>query len=131
MIFVDTGVWYAAHVSEDPDHGPARELLRAGRGRLLTTDYVIDELATLLTIRGHRGIAVTLCSELWKGTICRLTWTTPTDAAEAWDVFVRFEDKLWSFTDCVSYAVMKRFGIDEAYSLDEHFEQFGFVVVKP
>lgn len=131
MIFVDTGVWYAANVAEDPSHEAARDLLRQGRGRLLTTDYVIDELVTLLTVRGHRSIALALGGELWKGNVCRLEWTTPSDAAEAWEVFVRFEDKQWSFTDCVSYAVMKRLGVSEAFSLDEHFEQFGFVVVKP
>jgi uncharacterized protein len=131
MIFVDTGVWYAANVAEDPSHQAARELLRHGHGRLLTTDYVLDELVTLLTMRGHRAVAVSLCGELWKGTICRIAWTTTDDAAKAWDVFVKFEDKLWSFTDCVSYAVMKRLGVNQAYSLDEHFGQFGFVVVKP
>jgi uncharacterized protein len=131
MIFVDTGVWYAANVAEDPSHQVSRELLRQGDGRLLTTDYVLDELVTLLTMRGHRAVAVTLCSELWKGTICRLAWTTPNDAAEAWDVFIKFEDKRWSFTDCVSYAVMKRLEVNEAFSLDEHFEQFGFILVKP
>jgi predicted nucleic acid-binding protein len=35
------------------------------------------------------------------------------------------------FVDCVSYAVMKRLGISEAYALDEHFKQFGFAAVKP
>ena len=35
-------------------------------------------------------------------------------------------DKLWSFTDCVSYVVMKQRGITEAFAFDHHFEQMGF-----
>jgi hypothetical protein len=49
----------------------------------------------------------------------------------AWQVFATFSDKRWSFTDCVSYAVMKRLQIAEAFALDEHFKQFGFATVKP
>jgi predicted nucleic acid-binding protein len=48
MIFVDTGIWYAANVSEDPEHAVARQLLLNATSSLVTTDYVIDELLTLL-----------------------------------------------------------------------------------
>ena len=46
-------------------------------------------------------------------------------------LFDAYTDKKWSFTDCVSYAVMKRLGIREAFALDDDFRQFGFVSVKP
>lgn len=36
-------------------------------------------------------------------------------------------DKEWSFTDCTSYVVMKQKGITEAFTLDRHFTQMGFV----
>jgi uncharacterized protein len=53
MIFVDTTVWYAAYVAEDPEHEAASALLAEPRQRLATTDYVIDELLTLLKARGQ------------------------------------------------------------------------------
>jgi len=44
------------------------------------------------------------------------------------EVFERFNvDKQWSFTDCVSYVVMKQNEIEEAFAFDHHFEQMGFV----
>jgi len=49
----------------------------------------------------------------------------------AWNVFRRFTDKAWSFTDCVSYVVMQRLKISTACSFDEHFRQFGTVAVVP
>jgi len=35
--------------------------------------------------------------------------------------------KEWSFTDCMSYVVMKQLDIDEAFAFDHHFEQMGFM----
>ena len=35
--------------------------------------------------------------------------------------------KEWSFTDCVSYVVMKQREITEAFTFDDHFAQMGFI----
>jgi uncharacterized protein len=57
-----------------------------------------------------------------------IVWVTPEMASEAWRVFEQFnKDKEWSFTDCVSYVVMKQLDIDEAFAFDHHFEQMSFV----
>ncbi len=131
MIFVDTGIWYAANVPEDSDHQVARQLLLSANSDLFTTDYVVDELLTLLVVRGHRATAKLIGNEFWTQKACDLIWTQQSDVAAAWKVFVTFDDKTWSFTDCISYAVMKRLGFVEAFALDVHFKQFGFVDVKP
>jgi len=40
--------------------------------------------------------------------VLKVVWVSEEIAAEAWRVFERFNvDKEWSFTDCVSYTVMK------------------------
>ena len=36
------------------------------------------------------------------------------------------QDKRWSFTDCISFAVMKQMKIADALTGDHHFEQAGF-----
>jgi predicted nucleic acid-binding protein len=131
MIFVDTSIWYAANVPEDPDHDEARRLLLGATSSPVTTDYVVAELLTLLVARNHRSIAVRVGEDFWSGTSCDLEWAKEEDIWAAWHVFATFDDKTWSFTDCVSYAVMKRLQITEALALDEHFKQFGFAVVRP
>lgn len=40
--------------------------------------------------------------------------------------YTQYSDKDWSLTDCLSFAVMNKEGIDIAYSSDHHFEQAGF-----
>jgi hypothetical protein len=45
----------------------------------------------------------------------------------AWFIFERFnKDKFWSFTDCISKAIMEMLGIKESFSFDRDFEQMGF-----
>lgn len=50
---------------------------------------------------------------------------------EAWEVFKKYNrDKLWSFTDCTSYVLMKSMGIDMAFTFDERdFRQMGFKIL--
>ena len=97
----------------------------------MTTDYVIDELLTLLKIRGEFERALEIGPPLLRGTICHLEWVTPADVAQAWQVFATYRDKGWSFTDCVSRVVIERLGIATAFAFDVHFRQFGTLTVVP
>ena len=52
MIFVDTGAFYASKVANDVNHRSAigiEKLISEGKyGKMVTTNYVLDELYTLL-----------------------------------------------------------------------------------
>jgi predicted nucleic acid-binding protein len=131
VIFVDTGAWFAAFVPNDPDHRAADALLAANGEPLVTTDYVIDELLTLLKMRGEYPRALRLGASLFAGEIARLVWVLPDDVQRAWTIFQRYQDKGWSFTDCVSRVIMQRLAIQTAFAFDEDFRQFGTVTVVP
>jgi uncharacterized protein len=60
VIFVDTSAWFAAYVPNDARHQAADEFLRATQDRLLTTDFVLDELLTLFKARGEFQRAIVL-----------------------------------------------------------------------
>jgi hypothetical protein len=42
------------------------------------------------------------------------------------DLYARRKDKDWSLTDCISFVIMREYGIDSALTSDEDFEQAGF-----
>jgi predicted nucleic acid-binding protein len=131
VIFVDSGAWFSAFVPWDVDHPRAAEWLRRNREPLVTTDYVIDGTLTLLRARGERARALALSRHFFEG---RLTALHPLDTGDlhaACEVFRRFSDKDWSFTDCTSKVVMERLGVTAAFALDHHFRQFGTVAVVP
>jgi len=131
VTFVDTGAWFAAFVPNDPDHTGASDWLAANREVLVTSDYVFDELMTLFKIRGEYERALIVGPQILHGQIARLIWVTPDDAGRAWELYSRFRDKKWSFTDCVSYVQMQRLMISTAFSFDAHFRQFGTATVVP
>ncbi len=131
MILVDTSAWYGATIPTDPIHEAASRWLDVNRESLVTTDYVVDETLTLLRARGHSARALELGVERFQESRAALHYLTREEIEAAWQVFHRYADKEWSFTDCTSKAVMERLGITTAFAFDHHFRQFGSVIVVP
>jgi predicted nucleic acid-binding protein len=129
-IFVDTGGWYAASVPGDPDHVAAVTFLRSNSERLVTTDFIYDELLTLFRARGQAKRARDWVSQIDAG-YCDFVQVTADDIPAATEIYFRFADKSWSFTDCTSFVVIERLAIRHAFSFDDHFRQFGNVIVVP
>jgi hypothetical protein len=127
--FVDTGAWFAYVNGADPDHHRVRPVLDRPPGPLVTSAYVFDETVTLTQARlGHRR-AVTVGRTLLDPGVVELLPVTPADERAAWSLFERRPDKLYSFTDCTSFIVMRRVKITMAVTLDAHFVQEGFGVI--
>jgi predicted nucleic acid-binding protein len=129
-IFVDTGAWYAASVPSDADHIAATQFMRTNREPLVTSDYIYDELLALFRARRHPNRAKDWITQLQLGR-WGIVEVTAADRDQATDVFFRFSDKSWSFTDCTSRVVMERLGIQRVFAFDDHFRQFGTVTVVP
>lgn len=130
-VFVDTSAWFALYVPHDTDHAAAVAWWNQNRLPLVTTDYVVDELLTLLKTRNEYQQALNLGWGFFSGSLCDLEWVTQSDVSQAWRDFSSFRDKDWSFTDCVSRVVMGRLGIVTAFAFDRHFHEFGTVQVVP
>lgn len=104
--------------------------MRSNRERLISTDYIYDELLTLFRARGHVDRAEHWMEQVRLGR-CEVIRLSDLDIELATNVFFDFSDKEWSFTDCTSYVLMERIGITKAFSFDDHFRQFGTVTVVP
>ena len=134
-VFVDSGAWFALYIAADPNHSAACRWMATSRGALLTTDYVIDETLTLLRARGQREISLDFGTAVFANELANdlavVHYVTPTEIAAAWEVFHRFADKDWSFTDCTSKVILEGLGLATAFAFDQHFRQFGTVLVVP
>ncbi len=129
--FVDTGAWFAYFVRRDSDHATAVQWMKTNRLPLLTTDFVLDELLTLLKMRESHAVAVAAGNTLIYQGVTTVERVSEEDFARAWTTFEQYRDKGWSFTDCTSKVVMERLGITYAFAFDNHFEQFGTVIRVP
>jgi predicted nucleic acid-binding protein len=125
-VFADSVYYIALFNSRDQFHDSAVRFTVPRRIRVVTTHWVLMEVADALcapVIRPtaarfvRRALAdrdLILISELspWFEVGLRLYETRP--------------DKSWFLTDCISFAVMEARGIREALTGDHHFAQAGF-----
>jgi uncharacterized protein len=127
-IFVDTSGFYALLVKEDATHEKAAEYLRnaAGKQRFLTTDYVLDETATLLKARRHIEVLKPFFAAVLNSTACRIVWMDPEHFSAAQAFFLKHSDQDYSFTDCVSFLIMREQRLASALTKDAHFLRAGF-----
>ena len=105
MVFVDTSAWFAAVVPSDQNHPHAANWLATNPEVLITTDYIIDEILTLLRARGEHQRAKLLGKKFFDGSIAEIYFLTEEDIRQTSAV---------STKDLVSIAdpTLPRFGTD-------------------
>jgi predicted nucleic acid-binding protein len=131
-LFVDSGGFYALLVRNSPAHERAVECLNKAketRRRLVTTDYVLDETATLLRARGLSHLLDRLFAHIQTSTALEVVWITPERFAASRDLMLQYRGQEFSFTDCTSFIVMRERGLIEALATDHHFLIAGFIPV--
>jgi predicted nucleic acid-binding protein len=92
MIFVDTGAWSASVVPSDTDYQIASTWFNQNTQPLITTDYVVDEMLTLLRIRRGNQRAISLGNAFFSGALVTIHYVTEADIQQAWQVFCQFSD---------------------------------------
>ncbi len=128
-LFADTGAWCALYDKSDIHHARALSFLQELRGqkvRLITSDYILDETLTLLRFRAGHKEAVEFGKWVLQSPLVKVVKVNEDIWQTAWEIFVRYNDKAFSFTDCTSFAIMQKLGIINAFAFDHNFEQMGF-----
>ncbi len=131
LLFVDTSAWYALVDRTDRNHAAATEFARHATDPFVTSTYILDETVTLVKRHMGHAAATRFGQRLWSEEVARLVRVSPADEALAWNIFTRYADKGFSYTDCTSFALMERLRLDSAFAFDAHFEQYGRFVRLP
>jgi predicted nucleic acid-binding protein len=132
VVFVDTSAWLALINESDADHAKARAVrdkLLQGKKRFFVTDYIIVEIANSLCKVRWRSKAIKLINSIRETEHIEVIELDKGISEEAWQMYASRTDKEWSFTDCASFVVMKKYAIRDAFTNDHHFEQAGFGVL--
>ena len=130
FVFTDTSAWFALAYEGDSYHQAAQSFITSSP-RLMTTNFVIDETITLTLTRLGYWPARELGEKLWSGQLARVIHVSKADQRAAWELFKKYDDKKFSFTDCTSFVAMDRLGLLHAFAFDEHFEQMGQFIRLP
>jgi predicted nucleic acid-binding protein len=131
-VFVDTSAFIALLDPRDDCHDQAvhiEQALSSQATRLVTTNFVLDETYTGLRGKIQHSAILRFRDSVRQSRRLSAVYITEALEGQAWEIFARYEDKDFSFTDCTSFAVMRQLGIATAFAFDEHFEQAGFTRV--
>ncbi len=124
--FVDSSAFLAMLDDDDTNHRPAAAIwtqLLAADESLITSSYVIVEVTAVLqrrvgmdSVRAFHEDYVPLVS---------IQWVEETIHASALSALLAANRRQLSLVDCVSFEVMRRRGIIEAFVFDQHFVERG------
>ena len=131
MIFIDTSAFLARYIARDQYHSRAMaqwNLLASTNIPCVTSNFVIDELVTLLTRRASPRFAAERARQIYASSSLQILRPDAADEAAAVILLEQHAGLTLSFTDCVSFALMRRHGIADAFTFDEHFRSVGFTV---
>ncbi len=125
QIILDTTAIYALAFDEDAHHRAAAKFFKraAQHGTVfLVSDTIFDEAMTLLKVRRGLKAALTIGAELRNSRPYLWTPLTSEDEQLAWEIFQKYDDKDWSYTDCGVFALASRLRAP-VFSFDHHFTQ--------
>lgn len=98
---------------------------------LLTSNYVLSETYTRLrydvghreAVRFHRVVERAKNEKKLK-----IVYVDEEIELEAWKIFERYSDQIFSFVDCTSFVICRRNRVDEVFAFDQDFIIAGFIV---
>lgn len=126
-IFIDTGIFVAARNKSDVNHARAKQMLRralrAEFGRVVTSDYIVDEAVTVAFARTHNHqIAVNIGGLIMDSPRIEKLVAGEEKFLKAWEKFKRMSGRGLSFTDCMTLVMMEEIGTNKIMSFHSGFD---------
>lgn len=132
LVFLDSSIFKAFIDNKDDFHKKSLIVLsKLGneKCKLVTSNFIIDETFTLIRAKCGLEQARKLHDTLREfGGEVKIYRVLVCDEAKAWVWFWKPWRNL-SFTDCTSFALMKRLGIKCIATFDKHFSRAGFDIL--
>lgn len=129
-VFIDSSGFIGLLVEKDKFHKSATEFLAVAKEKELTfvtSNFVLCEVYDYLRGMIGKDIAVSFSAFLFQDLKeLKRVRVFAFDEKRAWKYFVDLLGRGTSFTDCTSFAVMKRLGIDAVFTFDKGFAKAGF-----
>jgi len=129
-VFLDSVGLIALWVRSDQWHVAASKAfadLQAATRLYVTTPFVLAECGNAASRRPFRRDVVTLRNKLEANN--GLIHPADQDWKDAWTAYERGRPGDPGIVDCISFAVMRRYGLTEVFSNDQHFTAAGFATL--
>jgi uncharacterized protein len=132
-IFIDSSAWIALFSRRDQHHEEADRVFRAivvSKRRILTTNLVLAEIHRLLLYRAGIQAAAAAMEKIESSPLVEIAFADASNHQSAKDWMKKLQDHPISYTDAVSFSIMKATGCREALAYDHHFRIAGLQMEK-
>ena len=129
VVFADAFYFVARLNRRDQHHERVLTFSRDFRAHLLTSDWVLMEVADALAASECRGRMREFILHLRQSAVCEIVPASRELLDRALTLYHQHADKGWTLTDCVSFVIMRERNMTDALTGDKHFEQAGFIAL--
>jgi predicted nucleic acid-binding protein len=122
QVLLDTSALIAFFVQSEKHHLAIKNyVLEHPNIQWIILSSVFDETVTWIRLR------VSIQASIEIGNVLRdehiYIALSQADDCATWETFCRYDDKLWSYTDCSLLVMAQRLGVSEVVSFDQHIRQ--------
>jgi len=129
-IFVDTSAFCATLDADDEQHESAKQTwvaLLSEATNLACSNYVVVETTAL--VQNRLGIEAVRAFQDDMLPVVRIKWVDEQAHQAGVTALMTAGRRHLSLVDCVSFDIMRRFGIRRAFAFDPHFVEQGFDLI--
>lgn len=128
-VFADTYYYLAIANPRDEAHQNALAVTKTLRQPVLTTEFVLLEVADAMSGSDARGSFLRLLDAQRTSRNVEIVPASSALITRGLSLYADRTDKDWPLTGRMSFVVMEERGVREALTGDRHFEQAGFVAL--
>jgi uncharacterized protein len=125
-VLLDASFWIALRDARVPSHDRAVQTagkLLHERTKLVFTSLILAE--THAYFSRHPTARLQILDDAERNPALRWEPVSRADESQATSLLRHHRDKNYSFCDAVSFVVMRRLGMRQVATFDQHFQQFG------
>jgi len=131
VIFIDAGAFVAQYIRRDQYHRQAvaawKQIFRT-REPCLTSNFVLNEALTFVARRAGNLFAAQRARNIYASPQIVISRPQQDDEIAALEFFEKYADQKVSFTDCVSFILMRKNKLRRVFTFDHHFALAGFTM---
>jgi uncharacterized protein len=131
LIFIDTGAFLSRFIVNDTYHKKSLNLWKKIESKKIicyTSNFIIDELATLLLRRTGADFCYDKINRIYESPQFNILRPTKENEFNALELLKKYSDQEISFTDCISFDIIKSNRIPKAFTFDKHFSYMGIAI---
>ena len=131
-VLVDTSAWVALADKDDSHHKVAASIYPSifkNHKQLVTSNLIIAETYIILLKELRHKAAIEFLERTKASPRILTIYSNQNIETEAEGILVKYVDQDFSYTDAVSFVIMKRQKIKKAFCFDKHFVTAGFTSI--